>query len=223
MDLSKSFDFFNPKKNEAQIHIVGCGSVGSTVAENLARCGVTKFTLWDFDIVEEHNLVNQMFVRKHINMPKVEALKQILLDINPEIESEIQLKPEGWHGDIMSGYIFMCVDDIEVRKAICNVNMYNPYIKAVFDFRTGLTDAQHFAADWSSEEMKKNLVNTMNFTNEEADAATPMSACHVALSVAPTIRVICAYGVSNFINFVNGNGLHKMIVSDAFNYQNISF
>ena len=42
MDLSKSYDFFQPEKDNSRIHIVGCGSVGSTLAENLARCGVTK-------------------------------------------------------------------------------------------------------------------------------------------------------------------------------------
>ena len=45
MDLSKSYDFFQPEKDDARIHIVGCGSVGSTIAENLARCGVTKMTI----------------------------------------------------------------------------------------------------------------------------------------------------------------------------------
>ena len=61
MDLSKSYEFFQPEKDKARIHIVGCGSVGSTVAENLARCGVTKITLYDFDKVEPHNIANQMF------------------------------------------------------------------------------------------------------------------------------------------------------------------
>ena len=60
MDLSKSYDYFQPEKDTARIHIVGCGSVGATVAEYLARCGITKFTLWDFDVVEPHNLANQI-------------------------------------------------------------------------------------------------------------------------------------------------------------------
>ena len=42
MDLSKSYEFFQPEKYDGRIHIIGCGSVGSTLAENLARCGVTK-------------------------------------------------------------------------------------------------------------------------------------------------------------------------------------
>ena len=56
MDLSKSYEFFQPEKYDGRIHIIGCGSVGSTLAENLARCGVTKMTLWDFDTVESHNI-----------------------------------------------------------------------------------------------------------------------------------------------------------------------
>jgi hypothetical protein len=40
----------------------------------------------------------------------------------------------------------------------------------------------------------------------------------MTLSVVPTVRTICAYGVSNFINFVKGSGIKKLILADAFNY-----
>ena len=33
MDLSKSYDYFQPEKDTARIHIIGCGSVGATVAQ----------------------------------------------------------------------------------------------------------------------------------------------------------------------------------------------
>ena len=78
MNLSKSFEFFDPAKCKGRIHIIGCGSVGSTVAELLARFGITDFVLYDFDTVEPHNIVNQMFTAKHIYKPKVEALKEML-------------------------------------------------------------------------------------------------------------------------------------------------
>src|SRR5690606_10253833 len=39
-----------------RIGIAGLGSVGSIVAEILARTGISKFTLIDFDSVEEKNL-----------------------------------------------------------------------------------------------------------------------------------------------------------------------
>ena len=218
MDLSKSYEFFQPEKDDARIHIVGCGSVGSTIAENLARCGVTKMTLWDFDTVEPHNIVNQMFTQQDVGKSKVEALKNILTDINPEIVDHVELKPEGWQGKLMSGYIFLCVDSIELRREIVEKHYDSPFVKAVFDFRTLLEGAQHYAADWSNFKMKQDLLNSMQFSHDEAKEETPVSACGVTLGVATTVRLICALGVNNYINFVKGNGIKKLIMIDGFNF-----
>lgn len=216
MNLSKCHDFFQPEKFTDRIHIIGCGSVGSTVAENLARSGVTKMTLWDFDIVEPKNIANQMFTQADIGKPKVEALSRILTEINPDIKNDLRVQPKGWDGQKLSGYVFLCVDSIEVRRAIVEKHIDNTYIKAMFDFRTRLTDAQHYAADWSVYQQKKNFLGSMNFSHEEAKEETPVSACNVELSVCPTIRIICALGVSNFMNFWNGKGIKNMVLMDAF-------
>lgn len=218
MDLSKSYEFFQPEKNDDRIHIIGCGSVGSTVAENLARCGVTKFTLWDFDMVEPHNLANQMFRQKDVGVSKVEALLDILCEINPDIKDDVKLQTEGWKGQRLSGYVFLCVDNIDLRREIVEKHMDNPYIKAMFDFRTRLEDAQHYAADWSDYKMKKDFLASMNFSHDEAKEETPVSACNVTLSVCPTVRIICAYGVANFMNFWNGRPIKKLILADAFSF-----
>lgn len=216
MDLSKSYTYFQPEKINCRIHIVGCGSVGATVAENLARCGITKFTLWDFDVVEPKNLANQIFRVKDIGKPKVEALKDILMDINPEIEADVKLKPKGWNGEQLNGFVFLAVDNIELRRKIVEMHFDNPYVRAMFDFRTRLEDAQHYAADWSDLNMKKAFLNSMAFSHDEAAEETPVSACNVTLSVCPTVRVICALGVANFMNFWNGKPLKKLILADSF-------
>ena len=218
MDLSKVYEFFQPEKVDGKIHIVGCGSVGSTVAENLARCGVTDFVLWDFDTVEAHNVANQMFTQPDINRPKVEALRDILVNINPEIADRIKLEPKGWKGKLMSGYIFLAVDNIDIRREIVEKHYDSPYVKAVFDFRTMLESAQHFAADWSDEAMKKSLLNSMQFSHDEASSETPVSACGVTLGVVTTVRTICELGVNNFINFVKGKGLKKTVLFDGFDF-----
>lgn len=223
MDLSKSYDFFQPEKDDAKIHIVGCGSVGSTIAENLARCGVKNMVLWDFDTVEAHNIVNQMFRQQDVGKSKVEALKDILCDINPEISDTVELKPDGWQGKLMSGYIFLCVDNIELRRQIVEKHMDSPYVKAVFDFRTLLESAQHYAADWSDYKMKQDLLKSMQFSHEEAAAETPVSACGVTLGVATTVRLVCALGVNNYINFVKGNGIKKMMIVDGFAFDLLAF
>ena len=218
LNLSKSYDFFKPEEVTERIHIIGCGSVGSTVTELLTRFGLTKLTLYDFDKVEPKNLANQLFRQEHIGMEKVNALANMLCEINPEIKSSIRVASHGYVVQKLSGYIFLAVDNIDLRRDIATANKDNTYIKAMFDFRTRLTDAQHYAAEWSNVKMVDDFINSMNFTHEEAAVETPVSACNVTLSVAPTIRMICSLGVANFVNFAKGSGLRKFIQMDAFNF-----
>lgn len=218
IDLNKSYEYFQPEKVKGRIHIIGCGSVGATLAENLIRLGLTNLTLWDMDMVCPHNLANQIFRNCDIGKSKVSALADILTEINPDLSDSLVLKDDGWNGETLSGYVFLCVDSIELRQQIVKSNFNNMNIKAVFDFRTLLESAQHYAADWSDYKMKQNLLNTMNFTHEEASEETPVSACGITLGVAPTVRIIVAYGVSNFVNFVKGKSIKKLIIMDAFNF-----
>lgn len=216
MNLSKSYEFFQPDRLSERIHIIGCGSVGSVVAENLARFGITRMMLYDFDTVEPRNLANQMFTQNDVGRLKVEALADMLHRINPEIDNDLVLVPKGYTGQKLSGYVFLCVDNIDLRREIATANKSNTFIKGMFDFRTGLTDAQHYAADWKDMKMVQGFLNSMAFTHEEAKASTPVSACNVTLSVCPTIRAIVALGVANFINFVKGGPLKKIMSIDAF-------
>jgi len=217
MNLSKSIEFFNPTKVKERVHIIGCGASGSTVAELLARAGLEKVTLYDFDKVEPHNIANQMFKDSDIGRNKAEAVKDLMLSINPDANG-IDVVQEGYTNQRLSGYVFLMVDNIDLRRKICEDNVRNPYIKAVFDTRLRLTDAQHFAADWGSNEMVRNLINSMQFTQEEALAETPRSACNLELSIAPSVRMICSCAVANFMNFVNGRPIKKMVLIDAFDF-----
>ena len=214
MDLSKSREFFDPSKVEGKLHIIGCGSVGSTLAENLARCGCDNFVLYDFDVVEQHNLVNQMFRVQDIGKNKAECLTEILKEINPEVK--VKVVTEGWNGKLLSGYIFLAVDNIELRRQFVEQHLQSPVVKAVFDFRTTLTLAQHYAADWHNDAQRKNLLDSMQFSHEEAAEESPVSACGITLGVAPTVRTICAAGVCNFINFCNKKTLKKFIQIETF-------
>lgn len=218
MNLIKMTGFFHPSMVKGKIHIIGCGAVGSTVAELLARCGLTDFVLYDDDTVEPHNLVNQMFRQKDIGRPKVEALAEILEEINPEIAARIRIVPERYTDQPLSGMVFLCVDKISVRKAVAVLNQDNPAIKLMSDVRISLTDAQHYLADWSKRQRVKDFIATMNFTDEEADAETPHTACNTMLSVCTTVRMICSAAVSNFMNFVKSNGENykRTVLIDAF-------
>lgn len=217
MDLSKSYDFFKPEMLTVRVHIIGCGAIGSTVAENLVRFGITKITLYDFDKVEAHNIANQMFRQTDIGKLKVEALADYLTEINPDCREDLRLVTDGWTGQRLAGYVFLCVDNIDLRRKIATTFQDSEYVKGMFDFRMRLTDAQHYAAAWSDKKMVEDFIRSMAFSHEEAKAETPVSACNITLSVVPTVRMIVACGVSNFINFVKGGALRKLILIDAFN------
>lgn len=215
MNTNKHYEFFQPDSVQEKIHVVGCGAIGSTIAFLLAKLGLTKIVLWDDDIVEGKNVANQMYRSGDIGKPKTEALKAIMAEINPDCEYTVETR--GWYTDEkLEGYVFMAVDTLAIRQAIINSNKYNPRVKAVFDFRMRLEDAQHYAADWSSVEMKDALFASLDFTQEEADAQTPMSACHETLSIFYTIMGIVSEGVDNFVQFVKDRRkLHKVIFYDA--------
>ena len=69
---------------EAKVAIFGVGGVGSYVAEALVRAGVGNFVLVDDDTICLTNTNRQLHAtRKTIGQPKVEAMRQRMLDINP--------------------------------------------------------------------------------------------------------------------------------------------
>lgn len=215
MNLTKSIEFFDPSDVNGKCHIIGCGSVGSTVAEQLARLGITEFVLYDFDVVESHNIANQMFVHSDIGKEKVDAVKRIIVEINPEADLKIEIKRSGYTGQRLNGYVFLCVDNIDLRREICTANRMNKAIKAMYDFRTRLVDAQHYAANWSDLKEVDNLIKTMDFSHEEAEAATPATACGVSMGVAMTVRLICGIGVCNFVKTIKGEQMWKLVNFDT--------
>ena len=81
-----------------RVIIFGVGGVGSYAAEALIRTGLIHLTMVDGDTVQPSNINRQLpATRATLGMPKVEALKQRLLSINPE--AEIEAIAEFYHDD----------------------------------------------------------------------------------------------------------------------------
>lgn len=71
----------------ARVAIFGLGGVGGYVAEALARSGIGQLDLIDDDTVNLTNLNRQVLaLHSTIGMPKVEAAKKRILDIDPTIQ-----------------------------------------------------------------------------------------------------------------------------------------
>lgn len=90
-ELDRAFDSrfdvgIRDRLHEARVAIAGLGGLGSHIASMLARSGIEHLLLVDFDVVDVTNLNRQLYTVRHIGMLKTEALKDILLDINPYLD-----------------------------------------------------------------------------------------------------------------------------------------
>ena len=80
-ELQKKFD-------AATIAVCGLGGLGSNIAISLARAGIGRLILIDFDRVDITNLHRQQYRADQIGIYKTEALSEILKGITPYIEIE---------------------------------------------------------------------------------------------------------------------------------------
>ena len=71
--------------NQARVAVFGIGGVGGYTVEALARSGIGQIDLIDHDTVSRSN-INRQILATHstVGMPKVEAARQRILDINPD-------------------------------------------------------------------------------------------------------------------------------------------
>lgn len=103
------------------VAIFGIGGVGSYAAEALARAGIGSFVLVDDDCVCLTNINRQIIaLRSTIGRPKVEVMRDRILDINPRAsvvvfqefynaESAPRLLPEGL------SYVVDCIDTVSSK------------------------------------------------------------------------------------------------------------
>lgn len=113
------------KLNTARVWIVGVGGVGCHVADHLARIGVSRFVLIDFDVVEVSNLNRQvLYTAGNVGQSKVEAAAARLKEIRGEaleIACHDRFEPSllSYHGD-GPAMIFVSADNMpfELRRLI---------------------------------------------------------------------------------------------------------
>ena len=107
-------DNFN-KLQDKVIAVSGLGGVGGTALEALARTGVAHFIIVDFDKVDPSNLNRQiLYTSKDIARDKVDAAKERLLMINPDLDIKtFKGKAQEFNFNQKIDYIVDAIDDVE--------------------------------------------------------------------------------------------------------------
>jgi len=84
--LSMKFQEIKKKLKTKTVGIAGCGGLGSNCAVALARVGIGRLIIADFDKIEESNLNRQYFFWNQVGKIKSDTLKENIERINPEVE-----------------------------------------------------------------------------------------------------------------------------------------
>ena len=88
----------------ARVAIGGLGGVGGVHLLTLARMGIGRFTIADFDVFDIVNFNRQVgALVSTLGCPKIEALAEMVKDVNPEIE--LRAFPGGIQGDTLEEFL----------------------------------------------------------------------------------------------------------------------
>lgn len=175
------------------VSIIGTGGVGSNVAMVLSRLsfkisGGLKLTLFDEDIVEYKNIERQFFFIDQVGMKKVDALKQNIQKINPDIivdsyhmfiktEQDLEMIPKDSlvvvGTDSVKNKVMVCdyLDDHNIKFILynCEKNVFEVKTKVdgdernCFEFGTGYASTQDIISNLLS------VIISLDFINSNPD------------------------------------------------------
>ena len=219
MDLTKLEDWFNPIKITNTINVIGAGALGSWMIEGLVRMGFTNINIYDDDIVNPHNISNQNFVEGQVGQGKIECMIERARLINPFVK----IKGHGRYifdkeiNNYLTGYVFLCLDNIDTRRMIVE---NNPYVKFWTDIRIGLEEGQVYSA---KRENRQQLLDTMQWKQDDPDRVVQVSACGRELGILPTVWLVMSQALNNFILHLKNEEAFKTIIADSVAMKTVAF
>ena len=112
------------KFSSATVAVCGLGGLGSNIAIALARAGIGKLILIDFDCVDITNLHRQQYKVNQIGLHKADALAENLIEISPytEITAVTAKITEENFADLLKGADVVCeaFDNAEAKAMLVN-------------------------------------------------------------------------------------------------------
>ena len=102
----------------AAVGIAGLGGLGSNIAMMLARTGIGRLVLADFDIVEPSNLNRQCYSVCHLGMRKTEACARQIQEINPLVQVQTVFDT------ITEDNAVSCFKDCDIAVSYTHLDVY---------------------------------------------------------------------------------------------------
>lgn len=176
--------------------IVGCGGVGFNAGIQFAMAGVSTFILFDFDIIEEHNLNRLPVPYACIGMNKAKVLKEMIFQMRPDADVTIyKTKFDEMLIDNID-WIVDCTDNFNAQNYIYKVSTERSinYCKLGYDGERIAINNK--VATWDLDE---NDQEGYNVTPSWAVPATMVAALGVAKVMKYTDKE-CGFEIKNVYN-----------------------
>lgn len=214
IDIQRHRELFDAEQFNTPITILGTGATGSWVALYLAKLGLTDVTMYDFDIVEGHNIANQAFGRDDIGYNK--AL--IMADhIHRDTAAVFNPKGERYKTQRLKGIVFLMVDSMRERKRIWEESIkLNSNVTLLIEPRMGLSMGRVYSVNPTNTTQIKRYEETYY-----SDDTSEVSACGTSVSVITSATMIASMCVRQLINHANQLELDNEILVDM-QYWNFS-
>ncbi|MBN3859762.1 tRNA threonylcarbamoyladenosine dehydratase [Neisseriaceae bacterium PsAf] len=157
------------KINQSHICVIGLGGVGSWVVEALVRSGVGQLTIIDLDNVSESNINRQLpALSSNFGKPKVEAIQERMLEINPEIKiTPIEdFVDEGNYLELFSSpfsFVVEAIDQVKIKTLLANHFIKNKQPFVVSGGAGGKQSAQFIQTSDLSEVTHDKLLANMRY------------------------------------------------------------
>lgn len=202
ISIARHINHFDPEQLTGTVTVCGAGAIGSRVVLELIKLGITDIRVFDFDHVSTHNISNQAFEIQHINTPKVFALK----DIASRYEVDLKTAGELTKDTIPTPYLFMCADDMEVRKNILKQWTMNPLNKVCIESRMSFDEVRIYTLTGMTD--YKEWLKVSDYTKEESEE----SVCGLKSSVGATAGIAAMFMVWQFMNVIKNRKLTNEII-----------
>ena len=138
----RQMDICPPEKLQFPITVIGTGAVGSATVLALAKMGCGNIMVWDHDILEPHNVSNQICKPSMIGQPKVEALRELVAELT---DVQISTRKQRYSGQRLEGVVIASVDNMTARQEIWHRAKLNPNVPVLIDPRMGAEFARLYS------------------------------------------------------------------------------
>ena len=187
--------FFGPE-NAQQLNIIGVGATGSWIGLLAAKMGFHDFQIWDGDIVETHNLPNQIYDDSHTGKRKVEAFEEVLTRFNPSIKvkkHDYFFEAEK-HKEMLEGPLVLTVDTMSARDDIYDAFKLNWKVNKVFETRLGFDVAEINVIDNMNLKELQNWKSSLVKDEDVPDGPCNLRICTtlVGMVASYTVHRLCS-------------------------------